>query len=290
MAPRQTTTPEHRLITPEREQRTLDLLRQSTVVSVADLSAALQVSAATVRRDLQGLHERGLLRRVRGGATLDRSFRVEPLFQDKQSLNPEAKRAIAEAALALVDDHDHLYLDGGSTVLALARLLDRRRDLTIVTNSLMAADALMSSTHTLVLVGGEFRPLSRTMVGPLTASVIENVHVDKAFMGTIGFTLKDGMTTTSPAEAFTKECMMKRANQVILLADSSKLGVPSFARSGTVEDIDTLVTDAMPAPMRSELEALGVQIVVAFSPATDVSADDGRPAGPVRPQAGTPGR
>ena len=200
---------------------------------------------------------------MHGGATLGRTIRSEPLFQDKQSLHSQAKQAIAAAALALIEDHDRIYLDGGSTVLALARLLDRRRDLTIVTNSLMAAETLMTSGHTLILVGGEFRPLSRTVVGPLTLSVIQSVRVDKAFMGTIGFTLEDGMSTTNPNEAFTKECVMKRASQVILLADSSKLGVPSFARSGAVEDIDVLVTDGLPSPLRSEMEALGIRVIVA---------------------------
>ena len=90
-------------------------------------------------------------------------------------------------------------------MLSLARLLDRRRDLTVVTNSLMAAATLMTLPHRLILVGGEFRPISRTLVGPLTASVIQSVHVNKAFMGTIGFTFRDGMTTTDPQEAFTKE-------------------------------------------------------------------------------------
>jgi DeoR/GlpR family transcriptional regulator of sugar metabolism len=130
----------------------------------------------------------------------------------------------------------------------------------------MAAATLMTMKHRLILIGGEFRGLSRTIVGPLTAAVIQELHVDKAFMGTIGFTIEDGMTTTDPAEAFTKEQVMRRANQVILLADSSKLGVPSFARSGTPGDLDILITEACDPRFRQELEQLGVEVILAQPP------------------------
>ncbi len=254
-----------RMLTAERERRILELLRRASVMKVVELAEALGVSVATVRRDLQGLHERGLLQRVRGGATMHPLTRVEPLFRDKQTLHAEAKRCIAAAALELVDDHDHIYLDGGSTVLMLARMLDARRNLTIVTNSLTAAEALTGSRHRLVMIGGEVRALSRTLVGPLTAATIADLHVNKAFMGTIGFTLAEGMTTTDPGEAFTKEQIMQRANQVILLADSSKLGVPSFARSGNIEDVDVLITDAADPNFRTELESLGIQLILGGS-------------------------
>lgn len=253
----------HRLLTPEREEKIVELLRQRTVLTVSEFSHILDVSPATIRRDLQSMHERKLLQRVRGGATLRRLIQTEPLFHDKESLQTDAKESIADAALAFIEDHDRIYLDGGSTVLMLTRLLDRRHDLTVVTNSLMAAAELMNSEHRIILVGGEFRRLSRTLVGPLSEAVIQSIHVDKAFMGTIGFTLQDGMTTTAPAEAFTKERVMSRADQVILLADGSKLGVPSFARSGRVDDIDVLVTDTIDPDLRSNLEATGLQIVIA---------------------------
>jgi len=254
---------EHRLLTAEREARILQLLGTSRVMTVAEISEALSVSEATVRRDLQSMHERKLLQRVRGGATAVAGKRVEPLFSDKESQHGDAKRAIARAALELIEDHDTIYLDGGSTLLELARLLDRFEALTIVTNSLMAAACLMTSNHRLILVGGEFRALSRTLVGPLTEPIIETLNVDKAFMGTIGFSIPDGMTTTDPSEAFTKERILHRANQVVLLADSSKLGMPSFARSGSVQDVDMLVTEAIEPEFQRDLESQGVRVLLA---------------------------
>lgn len=254
---------EHRLLTAEREEKILALLRQATALSVPEIARDLGVSEATIRRDLQAMHERRLLQRVHGGATLRNPMRTEPLFADKESQHSEAKQRIAARALRLVEDHDILYLDGGSTCLMLARGLESKCELTVVTNSLMAAAALMASPHRLILVGGEFRALSRTLVGPLTASVIGSLHIDKAFMGTIGFTVAEGLTTTDPNEAFTKNQVMQRAGQVVLLADHSKLGVPSFARSGKVEDVDVLVTDQIDARLRRTLEQRGVEVILA---------------------------
>ena len=246
-----------------RHKEILKLLSRSTELSVIEFSEQLSVSEATVRRDLHKLESIGKLKRTHGGATLVGIFRSEPQFNDKQSLNSDAKDAIALAALELVDDGDRIYLDGGSTLLALARVLDRRRDLTIVTNSLITAAELMDTAHRLILVGGEFRALSRTLVGPLTAPLINSLHVDKAFMGTIGFTLEQGMTTTEPAEAFTKEQVMKRANQVVLLADSNKIGVSSFARSGTLDDIDMLITETANDDFQQSLDTFGIELIIA---------------------------
>ena len=200
--------------------------------------------------------------RIHGGATLEGISRIEPVFDDKRSRNTAAKLLIAERALEMINDGDQIYLDGGSTILMLASLLDRKRNLTIVTNSLIAAAELMSTEHKLILVGGEFRSLSRTLVGPLSAPIINSLHVDQAFMGTIGFTVEDGMTTTDPNEAFTKEQIMQRARQVILLADSSKIGLASFARSGGVEDITTLITEAIETDLKNEMESHGIQVLI----------------------------
>lgn len=231
-----------KLLSTERENLILKALGDGGR-AIAELSAELGVSEATVRRDLRALEDQGKVRRVHGGAIRTKFPRTEPLFTQKASLNAGEKRRIAELALTLIEDGDTIYLDGGSTVLGLAPLLEAKNDLTVVTNSLMAAAELMESDHHLILVGGEFRPLSRTLVGPLTAKVIDALHVDKAFMGSIGFTVSEGMSTTDPNEAYTKELIMRRARRVALLIDSSKIGTPSLAVSGSPGDVDVVVTD-----------------------------------------------
>ncbi|NLF94015.1 MAG: DeoR/GlpR transcriptional regulator [Oligosphaeraceae bacterium] len=254
--------PGHRLLTAEREQLILDLLRASDVLSVLSLSERLGVSEATVRRDLHSLQERGLLARFHGGATLKSPGQPELLFSDKESKLSDEKQRIALAALSLIGAHDIIYLDGGSTVLHLARLLENRSGLTIVTNSLMAASLLMESGHRLILAGGEFRAISRTMVGPLSAAILQSITVDKAFMGTMGLTLSDGLSTSDANEAFTKKQAMSRARQVILLADHSKFGVSSFVNSGRLEDLHTIISDEIPAEFQKHFTELGIKHIL----------------------------
>ena len=128
-------------------------------------------------------------------------------------------------------------------MLELARLVRERPNLTVVTNSLRAAHELAGRGPRLILIGGELRRLSQTMVGPLTRLILQELHLDKAFMGTLGITLKEGLTTTDPVEAYTKELVMSQARQVIVLADSSKAGKVSFARAGRWDKVRVLITD-----------------------------------------------
>ncbi len=250
-----------RLLQAERERMIMARLAAGAR-GIAELSAEIGVSEATIRRDLGSLERAGRIRRVHGGAVGADFPLTEPVFEEKEHLRSTQKKDIAEAALALVDNGDTIYLDGGSTVLALARLLRQKRNLTIVTNSLTAAAELMESGHRLILVGGECRPLSRTLVGPLTAHVINALRFDKAFIGTMGFTVEDGITTTDPNEAFTKELVMKKAKKVFLLADSSKIGSASFAVSGAVTDIDALLTDDdVSSDVMRQLTKLKVKVI-----------------------------
>lgn len=235
-------------LAPERQDRVRDLLRAQGTVRLTFLCDVLQVSPATVRRDLEELERRGELRRVHGGAMSLHSALEEPVFDEKVQLGAAEKQRIAEAALDHIHGGDTLYLDGGSTLLALARLLKHRNDVTLVTNSIRAAQELAASGPRLILVGGKLRRLSQTMVGPLTRATLDQLHVDKAFMGTLGLTL-DALTTTDPDEAFTKELAMRRAEKVYLLVDSSKAGKTALSRAGSLDDIDVIITDKKMDPL-----------------------------------------
>lgn len=248
----------------ERHHRIRELIKAQRFVRVESLAEQLHVSAATVRRDLLELEQQGGLRRVHGGAVGLEGNLDEPLFDDKTSLAAAEKQAIAEAALALVRPNDTLFLDGGSTVLALARLLLNLPTLTVVTNSLRVAQLFSGGGPRMILVGGECRRLSQTFVGPLSRPVLERVQLDTAFMGTLGVSAADGLTTTDPNEAFTKELAMSRTSKAILLADGSKFGKPSFVRFGDASRLALLITD--PSAPAAELDALrqaGVEVRVA---------------------------
>lgn len=234
-----------RELAPKRLERLQRIVREDRVVRVDELSQQLNVSLATIRRDLDALENLGEIRRVHGGAVSVDSRLEEPLFDAKTSIAAKEKQRIAQAALKYVQPNDTLFLDGGSTVLELARRMRDRPNITVVTNSLRAAVELAARGPRLIFVGGELRRLSQTMVGPLTRLTLQELHIDKAFMGTIGLSLDEGLTTTDPSEAYTKELVMEHAREVILLADSSKMGKISFTRSGRLERVRVLVTDRM---------------------------------------------
>ena len=253
---------DQKALAPQRWDALRALIRDRGVVRVEDLWRRLGVSPATVRRDLDQLERSGAIRRVHGGAVSVESRLEEPLFDDKASVAVREKRRIAEAALELIEPGDTIYLDGGSTVLELARRLRDRANVTVVTNSLRAAHELAGRGPRLIVVGGELRRLSQTLVGPLSRPVLDGLHLDKAFMGTIGFALKEGLTTTDTSEAFTKESVLGQARQVIVLADSSKAGKVSFACAGSWQRVHLLITDTrLDKNFAKELINQGVKLI-----------------------------
>jgi len=249
-------------LAPRRRERLVSLVSESGVVRVAELCRTLKASPATVRRDLEALESTGRVRRVHGGAVAVQSRLEEPMFDDKTAIAARQKHRIAQAALNMIARGETVYLDGGSTVLELARLLRERGDVTVVTNSLRAALELGGKGPRLILVGGELRRRSQTTVGPLTGALLDEVRPDRAFMGTMGLDLEQGVTTTDPDEAHTKRAAMSRSQQIVLLADSSKIGKISFVRSGEVTDVHVVITDkGADAGFVRQLERSGVRVV-----------------------------
>jgi DeoR family fructose operon transcriptional repressor len=247
-----------------RRQRLVALVESRGAARLEELSAALGVSQATVRRDLNAVSSAGRLRRVHGGAVATDQRIDEPHFDVKAGAAAAEKSRIAAAALKLLAPDDTVYLDSGSTVLALARLLHGWTRLTVVTNSLPVATELVGRGPRLIILGGELRATSRAIVGPLTRHLLEDLHVDRAVMGTFALSIEEGLTTTDPAEAFTKQLVLTRAREVILLADSTKLGTRSFVRAGRLADIDVLVTDAaIDARSARTLGRRGVRVIAA---------------------------
>lgn len=257
-------TQEHLELAAERQEKILHILRDRHIARVEALAEELAVSGSTIRRDLSDLESLGRLRRVHGGAVSIDRLLDEPQFEDKALSAAPEKQAIAEAARRMIDPTESIYLDGGSTVLALARLLTNMHGLTVVTNSLHVAALLATGGPRVILVGGQLRRLSQTFVGSLTQPVIEHLHFDKAFMGTIGISVQAGLTTTDADEAYTKRCVIARAKNVILLADASKIEKISFVKFADPGDIHTLITDtSAPAGAIKEFRKEKIHIVTA---------------------------
>jgi DeoR family fructose operon transcriptional repressor len=249
-------------LAPERWDRMRGLLKEKGTIRLQELCETLDVSAATVRRDLEALERQGELRRVHGGA-ISAQARVEELrFDEKAQQAAHEKGLIAREALKYVDTDDVLYCDGGSTVLELVRLLRDRRDITIVTNSLRAVEELNGDGPRLILIGGEVRQLSHTVVGPLTRVMFQELSFDKAFMSPMGLNLDKGMTTTDPGEAFAKELAMDRAREILMLVDSTKIGKAGLARAGELEQVDVLISDeGMDEKFAQALGKKGITVV-----------------------------
>jgi DeoR/GlpR family transcriptional regulator of sugar metabolism len=247
-----------------RRQRLGALVDARRAVRLEELSGALGVSQATVRRDLNALAATGRLRRVHGGAVAVDQRVDEPHFDVKAGAAAEEKARIAARAIELLSPGDTVYLDSGSTVLGVARLLHGWSRLTVVTNSLPVATELVGRGPRLIVIGGELRVTSRALVGPLTRQLLDVLRLDRALMGTFALSLEDGLTTTDPSEAYTKELVMRRAREVILLADATKMGTHSFVRAGRLEDVDILITDAaLDERTTRSLKRRGIRVIAA---------------------------
>jgi DeoR/GlpR family transcriptional regulator of sugar metabolism len=247
-----------------RRQRLGQIVDARRAVRLEELSTTLGVSQATIRRDLDALAATGRLRRVHGGAVAVDERLDEPQFDAKAVAAAAEKLRIAERTVELLEQDETVYLDSGSTVLGVARLLHGWTRLTVVTNSLPAAAELAGRGPRLIVIGGELRATSRALVGPLTRLLLDELRVDRALMGTFALSLEDGLTTTDPSEAYTKELVMRRAREVILLADSTKMGTRSFVSAGNLDRVHTIVTDAgIDERLVRSLKRRGIRVIAA---------------------------
>lgn len=248
---------------PERQQRILEVARVEGRVEVLALSELLGVTTETVRRDLTALERRGALRRVHGGALPVERLEVEPPLAARSQQGTDVKRRIAARALDELPEEGTILLDGGSTTLALARLLPDRTGRTVVTNSVAAAAVLEGHTRTdLYLLGGRVRGRTGACVGEWLTSALSGVCVDVALLGTNGFSPVRGMTTPDQAEAVAKRAMVASARRAIVLADATKAGDDHFHRFADMETIDLLVSDeGLDDDTAADLGAGGMAVV-----------------------------
>lgn len=253
----------------ERRMQIVTLVQERGRASVPDLSERFDVSEMTIRRDLRELDREGLLKRVHGGAISGFGRSYEPALNLRANANKATKEAIGRKAAELISDGDSLAFDVGSTTLEIARQLGSRQNLTIITTSLPIANQVaenysLTSDVRLILAGGIVRSRELSMIGPFAEHTLNELHVDKAFIGVAGVSLDEGLTEYNLEDATVKKSMIRCAHQVIVVADSSKLGKVTFASVASLEAIDTLVTDNQAEEdFLRELEARGVQIIVA---------------------------
>lgn len=249
-------------ITEERRTRLLELVRLRGFAALPDLAGELDVSESTVRRDLDYLEDSGEAKRTHGGVFYTGPSPKLQHFDQRQKTHWEKKRTIAEAASQLIEDGDTILLDGGSTTYELARLLVHR-PLQVVTNSLPVANLFASSNADLVIVGGYVHGRTGVSLGPYANEMLADLNVGRAVLSIAGLN-DNGYYNSNLLLVETERVMMKAADEVVIVADSTKFGRTSLARLCELRDANTLVVDnEITDEWKQKLIDAGVKLIIA---------------------------
>lgn len=248
-----------------RRDRILTLLQDRRSASVGELSELLQVSEVTVRQDLNLLAEEGRLVRTRGGALLPSRTSRELTFASRAAMNTAQKQRIGERAASLVASGDSILLDASSTAVYVARALRQRRDLsdlTLITNGIHTALEVVERPEiTTVLTGGIVRMTADSLNGAIAEDMLSKIHATRGFFGTRGLTLEQGLTEVNLQEAQVKRAMLRRCQEVVVVADASKFGEVSLTSFAALDQVDRIITDtAAPQELLEALQARGVRV------------------------------
>jgi DeoR family transcriptional regulator of aga operon len=248
----------------ERHQLILEELRKKKHVKVLDLCEFLDVSAVTIRKDLKLLEEKGLLYRTHGGASLENPYINEKPIQEKEKIYIEEKSNIAEAASRLIKENDSIMIASGTTVQQLAKTIQPRKKLNVITSSLIVALELIKHQEIDVIqLGGNIRHSSSSVIGHYAQHILSNISCNQLFLGVDGIDLEYGCTTTSLEEAILNKKMIDCVQKTIILADSSKFGKRSFGRICGLEDINEIITDEhLSLSIKERLIEIGIKVTI----------------------------
>ncbi|MFT8317001.1 MAG: DeoR/GlpR family DNA-binding transcription regulator [Sporolactobacillus sp.] len=217
------------MLAEERQQRIMQKLEEQKVVKVQDLVRYLDASESTIRRDLQDMESRHLLRRLHGGASLLQLRSEELDMEAKTAKNIQEKKKIAYFAYQQIKPHECIYLDAGTTTLEMIRYF-RDTNVTVVTNSPVHAEKLTTQGVDCYLIGGFMKRTTQAVVGSMALSNISQFRFDRAFIGTNGIDAAFGYTTPDPEEASIKRSACELAAQAYIVADSSKFSEIAFCK------------------------------------------------------------
>ncbi|CDO27983.1 sugar metabolism transcriptional regulator [Mycolicibacterium vulneris] len=245
-----------------RQSRIVEFARSRGRVEVLTLAEELDVAAETIRRDLKSLAGRRLLKRVHGGAIPLETAAFESTVEYRSQVDLAQKHRIAAAAAHLLHGAETVYLDEGFTPRLIAEQL-ADQELTVVTSSLLAAEALAhSETVTVLMIGGRMRGRTLATVDHWAVERLSSLVIDIAFLGTNGITAEHGLTTPDPAVAAVKQTAVRVAQRCVLVAAHSKFGETSFCRFADVADFEAIVTGTeLPAGEAQRYEALGPSVI-----------------------------
>ena len=245
----------------ERHDQILNHLKENHSVRIAELSEHLGVTRETIRKDLYDLEKKGLIRKVHGGAVLNKTSE-EPSYFARSTISLPEKELIAAKAAEFVEDGDSIYIDIGTTTLLFAKKI-KAKNITVITNSVLAAMELNNREGAkIILSGGELRPGEMSLSGPIANQSLQNIYIDKAFIG-VGGLSESGITDYHIGESELRRMMLVHAKERFALVDHSKVNVTAFFKSASVHELHVVITDKKtPAGMVEYLKNHGVKVIV----------------------------
>lgn len=228
------------MLTPERHQMILGLLTEKDVIRIHEIVEVTGASESTIRRDLSELEELHLLKRIHGGAASIQNKIEEPTVIEKAVKNEQEKVAIAKYAASLVKERDSIFIDAGTTTYHMLPYLPQ--NIVVVTNGVDTALQLSKRQIKTILLGGELKAGTLSVVGREAVRNISQYRFDKCFLGINGIDLVHGITTPDPEEAYVKQLAMQFSDATFVLCDSNKFSRVTFAKVGDLQEV-TVITD-----------------------------------------------
>lgn len=254
----------------ERRKVILDLLDACGKVNTKDLPERFSVSGETIRRDLDVLEQEKKLKKVYGGAIKVPWLDVEPPYLQRAARYQYEKSLIGQKAAEYVEDNDVILIDVGTTALQIIHFLDRKSNITIVTDSIPALTMLteMKNSKTfdghIFFIGGEVNTQQMTVSGRVSEKIMDELFVNKAFIATCGISLENGLTSYDSREASLSRKLIARARQTFVMADSSKIGITNLYKLADLSAVDAIICDTCaPHEWEEELDMKNVTWVVA---------------------------
>jgi DeoR family transcriptional regulator, fructose operon transcriptional repressor len=233
-----------KLQAPERQKEIMNILSSGSEVKFNELSKIFGVTEMTIRRDIEKMEKKGLVRRTFGGAII--SHIKDLTLKDRSNLMIEEKMKIGKLAASLIKEGEAVFIDSGTTTVQIARYLTPKSVNTVVTNSPQIALELQEKSISTILLGGQLLESSISLVGPIAEENLRNMTFDRAFIGATGFSVDAGLSNSNVFEIQIKKIAIQQSKEVNVVIDSSKFGVESLASFINLDGIDRLITGKQP--------------------------------------------
>lgn len=248
----------------ERHQFILNKLGKEGYANVVDLCKELNVSSVTIRKDLKLLEDKKLLFRTHGGATTKNPYTTDRPVNEKEKLQSSEKMMIGAKAAEYIEANDSIIIGSGTSVLALARSIQPKESLTVITAALnVSLELIKHSNIEIMQLGGMVRKSSSSVTGPYAQNILSDFFCSKLFLGVDGIDIEFGLTTTSVMEAHLNRQMIAVSQKVIVLSDSTKFGKRGFGRICGIEDVNQIITDSgIPDHYKNHFESIGIEVTI----------------------------